>query len=64
LGFALWVPPLFELGGTMLSDLISYGLLASIFVVTGLRNFIEKPNHANQFSLRPWRRVKPTSRDA
>ena len=48
----------------MLSDLISYGLLASIFVVTGLRNFIEKPNQANQFSLRPWRRVKPTSRDA
>ena len=50
----------------MLSDLISYGLLASIFVVTGLRNFIEKPNQANQFSLRPWKTVKskPTSRDA
>lgn len=50
----------------MLSDLISYGLLASIFVLTGLRNFVDKPNHANQFSLRPWKRVKSksTSRDA
>lgn len=50
----------------MLSDLISYGLLASIFVLTGLRNFIEKPNRANQFSLRPWKRAgsKRTSREA
>jgi hypothetical protein len=50
----------------MLSDLMSYGLLASIFVLTGLRNFIEKPNRANQFSLRPWKRgeSETTSRDA
>ena len=27
----------------MVADLISYGLLASIFVVTGLRMFVEKP---------------------
>jgi hypothetical protein len=50
----------------MLSDLMSYGLLASVFVVTGLRMFIEKPNSAKQFCLRPWRRnnSEPTSRDA
>jgi hypothetical protein len=28
----------------MVSDLIMYVLLASIFVVTGLRMFVEKPN--------------------
>jgi hypothetical protein len=28
----------------MLSDLLSYGLLVSVFVVTGLRMFVEKPN--------------------
>ncbi len=50
----------------MLSDLISYGLLASIFVFTGLRMFIEKPNQIKQLSFRPWKRSgrEPTSRDA
>jgi hypothetical protein len=28
----------------MVSDVIMYVLLASIFVVTGLRMFVEKPN--------------------
>ena len=28
----------------MVSDLIMYALLASIFIVTGLRMFVEKPN--------------------
>lgn len=30
----------------MVSDLIAYGLLASIFVLNGLRMFIEKPRMA------------------
>jgi hypothetical protein len=28
----------------MLSDLIMYALVASVFIVTGLRMFVEKPN--------------------
>jgi hypothetical protein len=36
----------------MLSDLISYGLLVSVFVVTGLRMFVEKPNGLKQLPLR------------
>jgi hypothetical protein len=32
----------------MVSDLIMYGLLASIFIVTGLRMFVEKPNKLNE----------------
>lgn len=47
----------------MLSDLISYGLLVSIFVVTGLRMFVEKPNELKELPLRSWK-GKPTSRDA
>ena len=31
-------------GQMMLADLLSYGLLISVFVVTGLRMFVEKPN--------------------
>lgn len=50
----------------MVSDLISYGLLASIFVVTGLRMFVEKPNRVKELPLL-WKKVKaesrPTSRD-
>ena len=30
-------------GGNTMSDLISYALLAGIFVITGLRMFVEKP---------------------
>ncbi len=52
----------------MVSDLISYGLLASLFVVTGLRMFVEKPNKVKEFPLPSWKRIKsnsrPTSRDA
>jgi len=53
----------------MLSDLISYGLLVSVFVVTGLRMFVEKPNGLKELPLRSsWKGInkksKPTSRDA
>ena len=54
----------------MLSDLISYGALASIFVVTGLRVFVDKPNKLRAIPLPRWKRVtvekdlKPTSHDA
>ena len=30
-------------GGDKMSDLVSYALLAAIFVITGLRMFVEKP---------------------
>lgn len=36
----------------MLSDLISYALLAGIFVVTGLRTLIDKPNKIAEIPLR------------
>ena len=52
----------------MLSDLISYRLLVSVFVVTGLRMFVEKPNGLKELPLRSWKSInknsKPTSRDA
>jgi hypothetical protein len=54
----------------MLSDLISYGVLASIFIVTGLRVFVDKPNKLREIPLPRWKSVtveknfKPTSRDA
>ncbi|HEY7217409.1 MAG TPA: hypothetical protein VH985_03380 [Candidatus Binatia bacterium] len=50
----------------MVSDLISYGLLASIFVVIGLRMFVEKPNKVTELPLLSWKKVKAgrTSRDA
>lgn len=31
-----------------MSDLFSYGLLAAIFVITGLRMFVEKPKKLTQ----------------
>ena len=40
----------------MISDLISYGLLAAIFVVTGLRTFFDKPNKATEIPLQHWRK--------
>jgi hypothetical protein len=40
----------------MAADLISYALLAFIFVVTGLRMFTEKPNKLTEIPLRPWRK--------
>jgi hypothetical protein len=30
-------------GGDQMSDLVSYALLAGIFLITGLRMFVEKP---------------------
>jgi hypothetical protein len=54
----------------MLSDLISYGVLTSIFVVTGLRVFVDKPNKLREIPLPRWKRItveknlKPTSGDA
>jgi hypothetical protein len=36
---------------TMISDLVTYALLASIFVVTGLRMFVEKPNKLKEILI-------------
>ncbi len=41
----------------MIFDLITYGLLGSIFVVNTLRLFIEKPNKALQAAHLPWERL-------
>ena len=38
----------------MISDLMSYGLLAVIFVVTGLRAFFDKPNKTTEIPLQHW----------
>ena len=38
----------------MSSDLISYGLLAVTFVVTGLRMLVQKPNKVTEIPL--WRK--------
>ena len=35
----------------MVSDLIMYALLASIFIVTGLRMFVEKPNKLKEILI-------------
>ena len=40
------------------SELITYGLLASIFIVNGLRMFIEKPKKALEVAEQPWKRLK------
>jgi hypothetical protein len=40
----------------MISDLISYAILAGSFVVTGLRTFIDKPNKLTEIPLRSWRK--------
>lgn len=36
---------------TMISDLVTYALLASIFIVTGLRMFVEKPNKLKEILI-------------
>jgi hypothetical protein len=41
------------------SDLITYALLASVFIVTGLRMFVDKPNKLKELPLPRWKRVKP-----
>jgi hypothetical protein len=40
----------------MASDLMSYALLAVIFVVNGLRMIVEKPNKSTDNPLLPLRR--------
>jgi hypothetical protein len=40
------------------SELITYGLLASIFIVNGLRMFIEKPRKAFEVAERRWQGLK------
>ncbi len=47
----------------MTSDIISYALLAIVFVVTGLRMFLEKPNRFTEIPLRPRRKVLGRMRD-
>ena len=42
----------------MVSELITYGLLVSIFIVHGLRMFIEKPKKALQVPQQPWHLFK------
>lgn len=42
----------------MVSDFISYGLLASAFIVTGLRMFVEKPNKLKEIPSIGWKRLK------
>jgi hypothetical protein len=41
----------------MNSDIISYAPLVVVFVVAGLRLFVDKPNQLKQVSLRPWREM-------
>ena len=41
----------------MIFDLITYGLLATIFVVNTLRMFVEKPKSALQTTQLPWERL-------
>lgn len=41
----------------MIFDLITYGLLATIFVVNTLRMFVEKPKRALQTTQLPWERL-------
>jgi len=44
----------------MLSDVISYVVLASVFIVTGLRMFFEKPNKLSEL---PFLRSEPKQFD-
>jgi hypothetical protein len=44
-------------GGRMIFDFITYGLLASIFVVNTLRMFVEKPKKALQMAPLSWQRL-------
>ena len=41
----------------MIFDLITYGLLATIFVINTLRMFVEKPKRALQTTQLPWERL-------
>lgn len=41
----------------MIFDIMTYGLLASIFVVQLLRMFVDKPKNNLQVEPLPWRRL-------
>ena len=41
----------------MIFDIITYGLLASVFIVNTLRMFIDKPKNALQTAPLPWERL-------
>jgi len=41
----------------MIFDLITYGLLASVFFVNTLRMFVDKPKNALQTTQLPWQRL-------
>ena len=45
------------LGGGMISDLITYGLLASVFVVNAQRMFVETPKNILQVAQDPLGRI-------
>jgi hypothetical protein len=47
----------------MLSDIIAYALLAIIFVFTGLRMFVEKPNQIRGNLFLPQRKPFHRTRD-
>ena len=42
----------------MASDLVAYGLLASIFIVTTLRMFVEKPSRLAHRRVRLFERLR------
>jgi hypothetical protein len=44
----------------MASDVVTYALLASIFVVMGLRMYFEKPNKLHEIPLLRWKRAAST----
>jgi hypothetical protein len=44
------------------SELITYALLASVFVVTGLRFFLDKPNKLREVPLRRWKGALPAKK--
>ena len=47
----------------MIFDLITYGLLASVFVINTLRMFVDKPKNALQTPQLPWQRLlRPRSK--
>lgn len=41
----------------MVSDFIAYALLGSVFIVTGVRMFFEKPNKLTELPLVRWKKV-------
>ena len=47
----------------MVSDLLAYALLGFIFVVTGLRLFLEKPNKLVKLPTPSWSGLRKRSQD-